>query len=403
MADEPQPSTSREPSASHRSTTRQNVSLEEAVRRVTEGAASDLESLDSLDAQDSEDGSEIHGDDVIVRRERALTDFDSDSESELGRATDDPDDPTFTADTESDGDTDGDVPVVQVSGRKRARVSGRASVRGRGRGVGTRGRVPAARRGRGRGRGRSTGTARFDGQFVDTGDYTPAQLEFTGDSGIKVPTDNFQPIDYYKLFLTDELLNGLVQNTNLYATQTIAEASQNEGGLSRSSRLKQWTDTNTQEIQQWLGLTLLTGLVRKPTIAMYWTHSSIFSTPVFGAVMTRNRYQLLLRMLHFCDNTQMPAQNDPNRDRLFKIRQLVTILQERFQTVYKPGRNVAVDESLMLWKGALIFRQYLPLKRARFGVKTFYLCEDSGYTFRFHIYTGKTITDLLCFLLCIII
>ena len=33
--------------------------------------------------------------------------------------------------------------------------------------------------------------------------------------------------------------------------------------------------------------------------------------------------------------------------------------------------------------------QYMPLKRARFGVKSFMLCEDSGYTFSFKIYTGK--------------
>ena len=32
---------------------------------------------------------------------------------------------------------------------------------------------------------------------------------------------------------------------------------------------------------------------------------------------------------------------------------------------------------------------YIPLKRARFGVKSFMLCEDSGYTFSFKIYTGK--------------
>ena len=35
------------------------------------------------------------------------------------------------------------------------------------------------------------------------------------------------------------------------------------------------------------------------------------------------------------------------------------------------------------------FKQYIPLKRARFGVKSLMLCEDSGYTFSFKIYSGK--------------
>ena len=42
-----------------------------------------------------------------------------------------------------------------------------------------------------------------------------------------------------------------------------------------------------------------------------------------------------------------------------------------------------------MWKGRLGFKQYIPLKRARFGVKAFMLCEDSGYTFSFKIYPGK--------------
>ncbi|XP_070548779.1 piggyBac transposable element-derived protein 4-like [Ptychodera flava] len=60
-----------------------------------------------------------------------------------------------------------------------------------------------------------------------------------------------------------------------------------------------------------------------------------------------------------------------------------------FQTVYTPERDVAIDESLLLWKGRLIFRQYIPLKRARFGIKIFALCDKSGYTYRFRVYTGR--------------
>ena len=42
-----------------------------------------------------------------------------------------------------------------------------------------------------------------------------------------------------------------------------------------------------------------------------------------------------------------------------------------------------------MWKGRLQFRQYIPLKRARFEIKLFCLAEDSGYIYRFRIYTGK--------------
>ncbi|KAG8236482.1 hypothetical protein J437_LFUL016630 [Ladona fulva] len=57
---------------------------------------------------------------------------------------------------------------------------------------------------------------------------------------------------------------------------------------------------------------------------------------------------------------------------------------------YTPERDVTVDESLLLYKGGLGLRQYIPHKRARFGIKTFVLCESStGYIWSKIAYTGK--------------
>ena len=104
--------------------------------------------------------------------------------------------------------------------------------------------------------------------------------------------------------------------------------------------------------------------------------------------MTRNWHQLLMRMLHLSGNTKEPVRTDPNRDRLYKVHPLVSELQQRFEVVYKPSCYLAVDELLLLWKGALLLCQYIPLKCARFGIQAFHLCEGSGYTYMVHIYTG---------------
>ena len=43
----------------------------------------------------------------------------------------------------------------------------------------------------------------------------------------------------------------------------------------------------------------------------------------------------------------------------------------------------------MLFKGRLGWKQYLPLKRSRFGIKIYMICEsNSGYVWDFIIYTG---------------
>ncbi|KAG8236323.1 hypothetical protein J437_LFUL018599 [Ladona fulva] len=71
------------------------------------------------------------------------------------------------------------------------------------------------------------------------------------------------------------------------------------------------------------------------------------------------------------------------------------MLEDKFSKLYTPERDLTVDESLLLYKGRLGWRQYIPQKRARFGIKTFLLCEsNSGYVWSTIVYTGKgTILD----------
>ena len=76
--------------------------------------------------------------------------------------------------------------------------------------------------------------------------------------------------------------------------------------------------------------------------------------PLFGAIMTRNRLQLLLKFLHF-NNSQKPAADDPNPDKLFKLPPLLDHLCEKFGEVYTTSRNIPIDKSLLLWQGRLAF------------------------------------------------
>ena len=61
----------------------------------------------------------------------------------------------------------------------------------------------------------------------------------------------------------------------------------------------------------------------------------------------------------------------------------------KFKTVYMPEQHVAIDEELLLWKGRVGFKQCIPSKRARFGIKMFSLCEVSGYLQNSFVYIEK--------------
>ena len=60
--------------------------------------------------------------------------------------------------------------------------------------------------------------------------------------------------------------------------------------------------------------------------------------------------------------------NDENRDWLRKIRPFLDLSHERFRKVYQPGKTLSVDESLVLSKGRLKFKQYINTKRRHFGI-----------------------------------
>ena len=127
-----------------------------------------------------------------------------------------------------------------------------------------------------------------------------------------------------------------------------------------------------------LSLYLLAGIIQKPALLQYWSTDPLLQTSVFNHIMSRNRFQMILQFIHFVDNSLYDPK-DPNRDRLYKVRPMVEFLVNKFKSVCVPSKFISTDEELLLCKGQLIFKQYIPNKRARFGTNMFSLCEDSGY------------------------
>ena len=132
------------------------------------------------------------------------------------------------------------------------------------------------------------------------------------------------------------------------------------------------------------------GLVKKPNLKLYWSSSSVIKTQLFLNTMSRDRYLQILRFLHFVDHNNAPDPADANRGKLWKIRPFLNALLPRFTAVYAPSQNLSVDETLIKFKERVQFRQFLPLKRSRFGLKGFVVADSAtGYVLNTIIYTGK--------------
>ena len=193
------------------------------------------------------------------------------------------------------------------------------------------------------------------------GNYTPIDIPFQGQSGLRCDLqDDAKPIDFFNLYFTDAVIQKISDETNRYAHQFLETGGPN---LKPYSIVHEWKDTNPEEVRTTLGVCVFMGLIHKTRIWMYWSTDTLYNTPFFGHLMTRIRFLLLNKFLYFQDN-QHPGYdpNDPHRDRLFKIRDIMNMLKENFNTVYYPSEHITVDESLILFKGRLLSTQYIKSK-----------------------------------------
>ena len=127
--------------------------------------------------------------------------------------------------------------------------------------------------------------------------FRPRNVKFTCEERILVhlprnPTEQ----DFFKLYFTDQIIDHIVIQTNLYTQQFIE---QHQINLTPHSLIHQWKAT---EILTLLAVVILMGAVHKPRFAMYWSTDSLISTPIFSQIMSRDRFIILLRFLHFADN-----------------------------------------------------------------------------------------------------
>ncbi|KAJ8392440.1 hypothetical protein AAFF_G00075650 [Aldrovandia affinis] len=234
------------------------------------------------------------------------------------------------------------------------------------------------RRGRASSRGRGQ-----DPEWHQTG-WQPHKIPFTatpGPQSAAAELDSDLPADYLELFLTDELLRHIVDQTNLYARQ-FSEAHPDSQPHSRGNA---WKPVSVPEMKTFFGLTFLTGYVKKPNLELYWSADEVDATPYFSQTMSRNRFQLIWRYLHFNDNTSQDA-----TDRMYKVRPVLDNIVGKFKELYQPGQNICIDEGMMLWRGRLSFRVYNPQKPVKYGIKSYILCDSAtGYCFNMKPYVGE--------------
>jgi len=195
---------------------------------------------------------------------------------------------------------------------------------------------------------------------------------------------NGTPLDFFQCIVSNDIIHKIVTETNRYAHQQLRSKT-----ISPHARLSKWYDTNECEMKQFFGLLIWTGLISLPSYHLYWSTSTIFQTQ-FGSIMSRNRFESLMKTIHFSDNTCIDPSN-----RLYKLGTLIDEIMINSNLCMQPKQNLCIDESLVKFMGRLAFKQYIQNKRDRFGIKEFKLCISPFYTIAMKVYCGKEVDNML--------
>ena len=264
--------------------------------------------------------------------------------------------------------------------RKKRRISHdvrvRRSVRRRrpGRGQRSRGRVSS----------RSSDDGWEDIDVLDPIGYVFDDSSAGISSDCPLTPDAEKKYEYFTTIFHEDIVKEIINETETYYQQVNRECT-----VLPKSRTKRWKTPTVSEFYAFIALTCLMAHVKKHRVRDYWSNDPRIRTAFFRKYMSRDRYNLIMRFLHFTDNDKVEERKD---DKLWKIRDIFEKVRSQLSLYFSPNQKLVIDESLLLFKGRLSIKQYIKSKRHRFGVKLYVLCDcKTGMILDIIVYTGTAV------------
>lgn len=187
------------------------------------------------------------------------------------------------------------------------------------------------------------------------------------------------PLESWKLFFPDNVLEEIVIFTNIWIRIN----------REKYSRERDAGDTTLTEIKAVFGLLYLAGTMKcsHTNLKDLWSTDGT-GIERFRVTMNIRRFQYLLRALRF-DNVTDRNERKAN-DKMAPIRDIFEGFVARCRDNYSLSEYATIDEMLEAFRGKCRFRQYIPNKPAKYGIKIFTLTDArTFYTYNMEVYTGK--------------
>lgn len=204
----------------------------------------------------------------------------------------------------------------------------------------------------------------------------------SGTPGVKVlARDAKTPLECFNLFVSESMLLDILLYTNVRIRRT-------RHGLNTSNDYA-YVELCMDELKAVIGLIYLAGLYKsaRQNLQDLWSNDGT-GIPIFALTMSLRRFVFIVNHLRFDDVDT--REERLSLDRLAPFRNLFDEFVSRCQLYYTPFENLTIDEELVAFRGRCKFRQYLPNKPAKYGIKIFALVDaKTFYSLNLEIYAGE--------------
>lgn len=126
--------------------------------------------------------------------------------------------------------------------------------------------------------------------------------EFASGLNINFMNRDCTELDIFEHFLDTNLVTQIVRHINQFHNYFILRIP-----LTLHSRLQQWHDVTVPEFYIFIAIVMLMARNNHLSIEEHWSTDPLLLTPIFGNLMSRNRFSSILGMLHF--SNPMAAKN----------------------------------------------------------------------------------------------
>lgn len=182
---------------------------------------------------------------------------------------------------------------------------------------------------------------------------------------------------YFEEFFNIETLSSICDLTNNSVSKY-----KTKHPLRKTRRLQDWKQLDIKDLKKYLGLVLMMGIDKKPTIRKHWDTEGLWQSSLISQSMTLNRFEGISKYLQVGTGCKY--------EKLAKLKTLSDHFSNVSTELYEPCRKISLDESLIGFNESHSGTS----KSAKYRFKAFLICESrTGFCLSHSFYTDENKED----------